>query len=477
MRTRFISLAAVAFYCAALPALGQYGPSSSSLLGMPEAPLPPAYQPASPVFTGAQPSLLTGAQPSHPGLASLAPGRTYARTAFQEPSYGSGPTSFGYQGEANHGGPAASSEAEQLWAEPPVPNAQDGFGLGCASCGTGCDACTSPFSQALVNNFFDGPTGPCGPRPWFGALGGVVMTRDHANRFWTSFDVNNPANQILNTREASADWRAGGEVSVGRRFGCNAQWGVVGTFWAIDRMEGFASVRDLNNNINTPIDLGFVNIGANPATDFFDNAREHRIWRTNELYNLEINFLRYGLTPDCTWRMQAALLGGVRWLRFDERLIFGSVAGGSEFGSNGGADEAYLSVREENDLVGFQLGTALSYYLLPRLRLYATPVVGIFGNDIRQRVHLYRGDGVEGFDLASHKTDFSLLGQIDAGLSWQFAEHWRAYGAYRVIGVSGIALADGQIPPFLIDTPAIQDIDSNGNLILHGAVFGVQFSY
>ncbi len=469
MRTRLVSLTAAVLYCAAIPALGQYGPSSSSLLGMPEAPLPPAYQPAPPISPGAL--------PSQGGLGGLAPGRAFAQTAFQDPGYGPAQGSYGYYGATSQGGSAGSSSAEQLWAEPPVPNAQGGFGLGCTSCGAGCDPCASPFAQALVNNCFDGPAGPCGPCPWFGALGGVVMTRDHANRFWTSFDVTNPANQILNTREASADWRAGGEVSVGRRFGCDCRWGVVGTFWAIDRMEGFASVRDPNDNINTPIDLGFVTIGADPATDFFDNAREHRIWRTNELYNLEINFLRYGLTLDPTWRMQAALLAGVRWLRFDERLIFGSVAGGSEFGSNGGANEAYLNIREENDLVGFQLGTVLSYYVLPRLRLYATPVVGIFGNDIRQRVHLHRGDGVEGFDLVSRKTDFSLLGQIDAGLTWQFAEHWRAYGAYRVIGVSGIALADEQIPPFLIDTPAIQDIDSNSNLILHGAVFGVQFSY
>jgi hypothetical protein len=465
MTIRLVPLAA-ALCCAALPALGQYGPSSSSLLGVPEATLPPAYQPASPVPADAQPRAASG----------LAPGRTYAQTAFQDPASVPAPGGYSSYGAAYQGGTDANS-AEQLWAEPPVPNAQGNFGLGCTSCGSGCGPGGSPFAAALVNNCFDGPPGPCGPCPWFASLGGVVMTRDHANRFWTSFDVNNPENQILNTRQASADWRAGGEVSIGRRFGCNCQWGVVGTFWAIDRMEGFASVRDPNDAINTPIDLGFVNIGANPATDFFDNAREHRIWRTNELYNLEVNLLRYGLTLDPTWRMQAALLAGVRWLRFDERLIFGSVAGGSEFGSNGGANEAYLNIREENNLVGFQLGTVLSYYVLPRLRLYATPVVGIFGNDIRQRVHLYRGDGVEGFDLLSQKTDFSFLGQLDAGLSWQFAEHWRAFGAYRVIGISGIALADEQIPPFLIDAPAIQDIDSNGNLILHGAVFGVQFCY
>jgi len=471
MRMHLVPLAAALWCCGAVTLPGQYEPSTASLLGVPEAPLPPAYQPASPVSTGS-PYAGRGT------AGGLAPGRVLAHTAFDTPGYAAGADRYAPVGAAYQADPQSSqSGAEQLWSEPPLPNSSGAGGLGCTSCSAGCGPCGSPFAGALVNNCFDGPLGPCGPCPWFGTLGGVVMTRDHANRFWTSFDVTTPENQILNTREASADWRGGGEISVGRRFGCACQWGLMGTFWAIDRMEGFARVRDPNDNISTPIDLGFVNIGTLPATDFFDNAREHRIWRTNELYNLEINFLRYGLTLDPTWRMQAALLAGVRWLRFDERLIFGSVAGGSEFGSNGGADEAYLNIREENNLVGFQFGTMLSYYVFPRLRLYATPVVGLFGNDIRQRVHLYRGDGVEGFDLRSQKTDFSFLGQLDAGLSWQFAEHWRAYGGYRVIGISGIALADEQIPPFLVDAPAIQDIDSNSHLILHGAIFGVQFSY
>jgi hypothetical protein len=43
--------------------------------------------------------------------------------------------------------------------------------------------------------------------------------------------------------------------------------------------------------------------------------------------------------------------------------------------------------------------------------------------------------------------------------------------------VSGVALSDGQIPPFLIDAPAILDIDSNGSLIVHGGVFGVLCNY
>ena len=51
------------------------------------------------------------------------------------------------------------------------------------------------------------------------------------------------------------------------------------------------------------------------------------------------------------------------------------------------------------------------------------------------------------------------------------------FAAYRVIGVTGVALADNQIPIYLNDTPAMQDVHTNGSLIVSGAVFGTWFAY
>ena len=41
----------------------------------------------------------------------------------------------------------------------------------------------------------------------------------------------------------------------------------------------------------------------------------------------------------------------------------------------------------------------------------------------------------------------------------------------------GVALADNQFPHYLIDQPEIGHIKPNGDLILHGAIFGMQFFF
>ena len=51
-----------------------------------------------------------------------------------------------------------------------------------------------------------------------------------------------------------------------------------------------------NNNLSTPINLdtqsGSVMIGANPASDFFDNSPDQRIWRNDRVNNFEVNLLQ-----------------------------------------------------------------------------------------------------------------------------------------------------------------------------------------
>ena len=41
------------------------------------------------------------------------------------------------------------------------------------------------------------------------------------------------------------------------------------------------------------------------------------------------------------------------------------------------------------------------------------------------------------------------------------------------MAITGVGLADNQIPPYLNDIPAIQDIDRNGSLLVHGAFAGM----
>jgi hypothetical protein len=166
-------------------------------------------------------------------------------------------------------------------------------------------------------------------------------------------------------------------------------------------------------------------------------------------------------------------------------LQFASVSGGNEFGSAGGVNEAYLDIDVENNLYGLQLGGRVDKRFGRCGRVFLGTKVGVFANDINFDARLYRGDGAlatfaltgNTFDLSNNETDVSMLGQIDIGLSWDFGQHWSATFGYRAVGITGLALADEQVPAFLAAEQDWLDIDSNSSMILHGAFAGLEFHY
>lgn len=339
---------------------------------------------------------------------------------------------------------------------------------------------------------------------WFGSFGALVMNRDKPNPFWTSYETGNNPNQVLNTRGAKDDWQGGWETTIGYWFGCcnsgcnscdscnscnnccnTVRYGLGVTYWGLADMNGYTSIRGDSlpaGTVSTPIDVTNGNplIGGVPAAAFFDNATEHRIWREDSFQNAEINFLSQSLLN--TRCSQITWLAGFRYLHFGERLTFGSVAGGSEFGDNtganvGGAAEAYLSSHVTNNMFGFQIGGRGDYFITQKFGVYIAPKIGLLGNDINVRNTLNSGTGAQGFDISGSKNGFAMLGELDAGMSYQFSARWRGYLGYRVLGVTNVALGDNQFLPFLADAGGFADVKDNGSLILHGATAGLQFCF
>ena len=151
--------------------------------------------------------------------------------------------------------------------------------------------------------------------------------------------------------------------------------------------------------------------------------------------------------------------------------------------------EVYLNVDAENDLFGLQIGAEAEYSAGGLWSWYIRPKIGVYDNHMRLRTNVYRGDGAPGqaqppggnpvvdFPLTSSEDDVSCLAEIDIGIRRQLSDRWRAFLAYRAVIVTGIALADEQVPPYLADTAGWLDIDSNAELVLHGVVAGVMFNY
>ena len=338
------------------------------------------------------------------------------------------------------------------------------------------------FEQAVCGG------GGCAPEtccPWYGSAYALYMGRNAANRLWTT-----ALNEVnLQNSDMSLSWRWGGEIRFGRRFCCD-QWALEATYWTLDAFEGRSSVAAAG--LITPLDFTLatraVTFGGVLATNWFDGADEHRLRRYNEFHNVELNLIRNRvfMTSQLPWDVDWSV--GVRFFRFEENLVFSSLRGGGSWAVP--ADAAYLDDQITNNLIGLQFGFDANYYFRPAWRFFFTPKFGIYNNAINHDFRLYLGDGTNGdvrdpatgaildtFPARSSTNTVSFLTQVDLGTEWQFAPQWSARMGYRVVVVTGVGLADNQIPPFITDVHEIVSIETNGELILHGAFFGLTYNF
>lgn len=343
----------------------------------------------------------------------------------------------------------------------------------------------------------------CGPMmadccyPWFASVRGLVMARNHTDNVWTSFETGNEAHQVLKTNDAETSWEGGGEITFGRRF-CCAGVGLELTYWTIGSFSGNASAAD----VGTPLEVGLVRMddpsgtwtGPESAHDFYENAQEHRLHRESEIHNLELNLFSTRLIDPCASPLALDWVMGIRWLRFRENLTWDSLASttwnpNADWGYDNGRYQAHWEDDVQNDLVGFQFGFNADLYFHPRFKLFAAPKFGVYNNHIEQSAYLARGDGLNAvaydnlgnvlgsYPVYSEEDELSFLTEIDLGVEWKMTRRVSATLGYRLVAVTDVALADNQIPFYLNDIPEVADIDSNNDLILHGAFAGLNFSF
>lgn len=341
-----------------------------------------------------------------------------------------------------------------------------GCGAACNDCGI-CESCRASC--------------------WTVAFSGLVMTRDVGNRLWTTFETGNNPNQLAYF--PLVDWQGGAEVRIGREFcGCGGPYRIEAVYWSLDAFSEFSSTTHANG-VSSPLIFNDIEFGIGDAVpNYFDGAAEHRLWRTNEIHNFELNVVRGSLLDGRGGGVSLDIWAGLRYFRFDERVRFGSVDAGSSFGAAGGTTEAYLDDRIVDNLFGTQIGFQLDWQTASGMRFYLAPQTGLYVNYIENRLRLYRGDGFiasptagsgvpGGFPISSDTTAFSVLAQLDMGLEWQISRRWTAGIGYRVVAVSGIGLADMQIPTYVVDLPEIAEIDHNGDLLLHGALASLEWRF
>lgn len=181
---------------------------------------------------------------------------------------------------------------------------------------------------------------------------------------------------------------------------------------------------------------------------------------------------------------QFNVLAGVRFFKFDENICFHTSTTG-DFMPN--ANDLYYDIDVDNNLVGFQLGGDVRYCLTPRWSIVSASRFGIYGNSITHRQQIYGSAGDvmpnagaytgQPYNLSSSKTDVAFLGQLDLGLQYAINCRWNLGFGYRVLSVTGVALAPEQIPYDFSDYQDANYVDSNSGLILHGAYMRLQYNF
>lgn len=380
----------------------------------------------------------------------------------------------------------------------------------------------------------------CGPRRrWFAGVYVLGMKRDNPGTTPVAVLIDStttPDTDVyLRTSDANTNCAGGGEIRFGSTFGCGSDCGACQPFaweigyWAIESETSSARLTDsfgvptriysLVNYAGLEYDVDGTGgwdplnnyfdyqmpIGSNGANDIRVLANEVR--QSFQAHNLEINFWRFGAgaacdscSPCCEPASCVTFSGlaGVRFIQFDELLSntvyftvddgAGNVVAGQPGSWLTAGDDNIIhhAIDVDNDLVGFQIGGSLNRQVGCRWSLFCDSNLGVYNNnaDVSQRISTggvgdvrFAQDGA-GTDIRSSKSDVAFLGEARLGVGYQFDSHWRATAAWRVLAVSGVALANEQIPQAgYVNSTVVGTIDNNDSIVLHGLQLGIECKY
>ena len=79
--------------------------------------------------------------------------------------------------------------------------------------------------------------------------------------------------------------------------------------------------------VSTPLTAGYVLFAGQGANGWFDNSICQTLRRTDEVHNLELNFVRHRLLSDCNCPLCVDVSSGIRFFRFRDDLDWGAECG------------------------------------------------------------------------------------------------------------------------------------------------------
>jgi hypothetical protein len=353
----------------------------------------------------------------------------------------------------------------------------------------------------------------------------LFMGRLDNNPEWFSYEAGNERDQL---GKGIQNWAPGFQVGLTRRF-CTARgtmglqlnyWGLYPDRWEFDLIDPAYA-----GTIFSVYDFGSLSVdppgGTTSVNSYYDNAQRHLVQRTWEVHNMELNLIGGSLLGDgmagwgvgggyygggacgmggcgtggcgsscvptacCGPRLNMGWLFGVRFMYFGDSLSFATDVTNHQFDFDN--DELYYDVDVDNHLIGLQLGFGSDWAITNKLHLRAGTKFGVYGNHINHVSQIYGpmgyayvnggpNDGME-YNVGSSETAVSFLGELDLGVAYQISRRVSLGVGYRIVAVSGVAVADGQIPRIFDGIQDVEDIDAKDDLVLHGGYASLEFCW
>ena len=328
---------------------------------------------------------------------------------------------------------------------------------------------------------------------WFVYAGVLSMDHNDEKEVWLSNDSGDYSAQVLGTQDAGMDWSTGYELRLGRHIGCS-NWAWEVAYWGLsDQSDVTRSDTALVGNLDTPLDGSFQGLtyndgGGNQNLDnFFNNAWTHRLRRSFEFHDIEMNVFQDPNLYDsygCGCNFRLGLVAGLRYFKFNDGMIFSTDP--ENYVYSGDSSELHYDVDADNNLYGGQLGF-LGQVDHGRFGFYAGTKFGLYANRINHRSRMYGSagnvfidnglspnDGAD-FNVSSSRNDISCIGEFDFGTRVHLSRCFSFKCGYRAVAITGVALSTDQIPQNFEDLQVVSSIQSSGQVILHGAYFGGEF--
>ncbi|MEO9931409.1 hypothetical protein [Rhodopirellula bahusiensis] len=187
------------------------------------------------------------------------------------------------------------------------------------------------------------------------------------------------------------------------------------------------------------------------------------------------------LVRPCNGKVQVVTSHGLRWFQFKDSVDYAyDIDGRAGYTMH----DLYDTTSTENDLFGYQFGSQLIYCLGSRVNLNVGGKFGLYGNQAEFRHRLGTLENTaelaampgEMINYETTDTVLSTLGEFDLGLGVRVSNCWTVRGGYRVLGATGLAIADNYSRDYS-SVASASALHADSSLLLHGAYLGANFNW